>query len=119
MLLEIITNTINVTGGGLQGPGPDSPGQALRLVLCPVGEEQEAHGAGQVRGGVAGGVGGQGVQGPGPEQAQAQVISVEQGEGDNGDLEDDKDHNSCNKAMMIKEDVKTFLSSETTCFLDL
>ena len=100
MLLEIITNTINVTGGGLQGPDPDSPGQALRLVLGPVGVEQEAHGAGQVRGGVAGGVRGQGAEGPGPEQAQAQVISVEEGEGNNGDLEDDKDHNSCNKDMM-------------------
>ena len=30
------------------------PGHALHLALVPVGVEEEAHGAGQVRGGVAG-----------------------------------------------------------------
>lgn len=96
--LKLLLNTINVTGAGLQGSGLGSPGQALCLVLVPVGVEQEAHGAGQVRGRVAGGRG-QGAQGPRPEQAQTQVISVEEGVGDDGDLEDNKNHNTCNKTM--------------------
>ena len=57
--------------------------------------------------------GGQGVEGPGPEQAQAQVIGVEQGVGDNGDLEDNQDHNPCNKMMMnkLKYNCPSFLMS--------
>ena len=62
--------------------------------------------------GVSGG-GGQGVEGPGPEQAQAQVIGVEQGVGDDGDLEDNQDHNPCNKMMMnkLKYSFPSFLMS--------
>ena len=101
--LKLLLNTINVTGAGLQGPGLGSPGQALCLVLFPVGIEQEAHGAGQVGGRVAGGRC-QGVQGPRPKQAQTQVISIEEGVGDDGDLEDNKNHNTCKKTM--KEGLK-------------
>ena len=34
----------------------------------------------------------QGVQGPRAEQTEAQVIGVEEGVGDDGDLQDDQDH---------------------------
>ena len=62
-----------------------SPGEAVELVLVPVGVEEEAHAAGEVGGGVAGGV---------VEAGPAGDSSREHGVGDHCDLEDDENDDS-------------------------
>ena len=62
-----------------------SPGEAVELVLVPVGVEEETHAAGEVGGGVAGGV---------VEAGPAGDSSREHGVGDHCDLEDDENDDS-------------------------
>ena len=62
-----------------------SPGEAVQLVLLPVGVEEEAHPASEICRGVAGGA---------VEAGPASHSALQHAVGDHGDLQDDEDDDS-------------------------
>ena len=67
-----------------------SPGEAVELVLVPVGVEEETHGTSQVSRSIACRV----VQRSGGEQSLGGIASVEKCVGDNCNLQDNQDNNT-------------------------